>query len=88
MGPAPFNNAWVHLLHPTLISTISMEVLNEVTKKFSYDVLIGLGPYAECFMGVLKDGQNFAVKKLCTSEEIQVEVMPMCHAFFKNFCSY
>ncbi|CAD6273045.1 unnamed protein product [Miscanthus lutarioriparius] len=69
-------------LHPTLISTISMEELNEVTKNFNDDVLIGQGPSTKCFLGVLKDGQNFAVKKLDISEEIQVEVptiLRMCY---------
>ena len=77
-----FFNAAGSKLHPTLISTISMEELNEVTKNFNDDVLIGQGPSTKCFLGVLKDGQNFAVKKLDISEEIQVEVMPVCLAFF------
>jgi pto-interacting protein 1 len=59
-----------------------LEELNEVTRNFSNDVLIGEGRYAKCFLGVLKDGQNVAVKKLDTSEEIQVEVMAVRLAFF------
>ncbi|AQK41950.1 PTI1-like tyrosine-protein kinase 3 [Zea mays] len=80
IGRALVNN--IDKLHPTLISTISMEELNEATGNFSNDVLIGQGPYAECFLGVLKDGQNLAVKRLRTSEEIQVEVptiLRMCY---------
>jgi hypothetical protein len=58
-----------------------MEELNEVTRNFSDDLLIGQGPSAKCFLGVLKDGQNVAVKKFGTSEEIQVEIVPVCLPF-------
>jgi hypothetical protein len=64
-----------------------MEELNEVTRNFSNDVLIGQGRHAKCFLGVIKDGQNLAVKVLKASAEIQVGVMPVRLAFF-HFCSY
>lgn len=79
IGPALVNNT--DKLHPTLISTISMEELKEATGNFTYDFLIEQGSYSQCFLGVLKDGQNFAVKTLDTNEQIQVEVMHVCLAF-------
>ena len=76
-----FFNAAGSKLHPTLISTISIEELNEVTRNFSIDLLIGQGSYAQTFLAVLKDGQNSAIKKLDPVEEIQVQVMHLCLAF-------
>ncbi|KAG2610897.1 hypothetical protein PVAP13_4KG226900 [Panicum virgatum] len=70
-GSAPVNNT--EQLHPTIISTISLDELNEATRNFSNDVLIGQGLYTKIFLGVL-NGKSCAVKKLDPVEEIQVEV--------------
>ncbi|KAG2605534.1 hypothetical protein PVAP13_4NG090700 [Panicum virgatum] len=70
-GSAPANNT--AQLHPTIISTISLDELNEATRNFSNDVLIGQGLYTKIFLGVL-NGKNCAVKKLDPVEEIQVQV--------------
>ncbi|XP_066363417.1 uncharacterized protein [Miscanthus floridulus] len=67
------NTAKLHLTL-TLTSTISLEELNEVTRNFSIDLLIGQGSYARTFLAVLKDGQNSAIKKLDPVKEIQVQV--------------
>lgn len=79
MVPATVNNS--AKLRPSLISSISLEELNEVTRNFSNDALIGLGSYAKVFLAVLKDGQNSAIKKLDPVKNIQVQVIPMCLAF-------
>ncbi|CAL4899611.1 unnamed protein product [Urochloa decumbens] len=69
---APVNNT--AKLHPTIISTISLDELNDATRNFSDDVLIVNGFYSRTFLGILKDGQNCAVKKLYPVEGVQVEV--------------
>ncbi|CAN6338237.1 unnamed protein product [Urochloa humidicola] len=69
---APVNNT--AKLHPTIISTISLDELNEATRNFSNDVLIVQGLYSKTFLGILKDGHNCAVKKLDPVEGVQVEV--------------
>jgi len=74
------NTAKLHLTL-TLTSTISLEELNEVTRNFSIDLLIGQVSYAQAFLAVLKDGQKSAIKKLDHVEEIQVQVMHLCLAF-------
>ncbi|CAN6342747.1 unnamed protein product [Urochloa humidicola] len=80
-NPTPVNNT--AKLHPTIISTISLDELNEATRNFSNDVLIVQGLYSKTFLGILKDGQNCAVKKLDPVEGVQVEV-PIISRMSKN----
>uniref|UniRef100_A0ACD5ZF51 Uncharacterized protein n=1 Tax=Avena sativa TaxID=4498 RepID=A0ACD5ZF51_AVESA len=53
---------------------ISMDELRQITRNFSNDALLGEGMYGWVFFGVLKDGQQCAVKKLDPSTRIHFEV--------------
>ncbi|KAL6865350.1 hypothetical protein ACP4OV_016501 [Aristida adscensionis] len=53
--------------------TISLDELKERTLNFSDEVLIGEGPNAAVFLGVLEDGHKSAVKKLTPKNEISVQ---------------
>ncbi|KAL6865348.1 hypothetical protein ACP4OV_016499 [Aristida adscensionis] len=56
------------------LPTMSLDELKERTCNFSDHALIGEGSHAAVFLGVLKDGEMSAVKKLSPNNEILVQV--------------
>uniref|UniRef100_A0A0E0JHP1 Protein kinase domain-containing protein n=1 Tax=Oryza punctata TaxID=4537 RepID=A0A0E0JHP1_ORYPU len=72
VAPTPTNNAVK--TPPTVVSTISLGILKKITRNFSNSALVGEGSRSKVFYGVLKDGNESAVKKLDPDEEIVVQV--------------
>uniref|UniRef100_A0ACD5WMR4 Uncharacterized protein n=2 Tax=Avena sativa TaxID=4498 RepID=A0ACD5WMR4_AVESA len=59
---------------PSVVPTISMDELKQITRNFSKNALIGEGSSSEVFLGVLKDGHKSAIKKLKLRSKINLEV--------------
>ncbi|XP_045085454.1 uncharacterized protein [Aegilops tauschii subsp. strangulata] len=60
---------------PSVVPTISMYELKEITRNFSNDALIGDGFYNKLFFGVLKDGRKSVIKKLTKENILEVPVV-------------
>ncbi|XP_037450321.1 wall-associated receptor kinase-like 8 [Triticum dicoccoides] len=59
---------------PSVVLTISMDELKEITRNFSNNALIGEGSHSQVFYGVLKDGRKTAIKKIRPTNEVILEV--------------
>jgi hypothetical protein len=85
ISPSPITSATVNnngKTLPSVVLTISMDELKEITCNFSNYALIGEGSSSKVFLGVLKDGHISAIKKLNPTKEIILEVMAVCLSFF------
>lgn len=56
-------------IQPIEVPEISVDELKEVTANFGTDSLIGEGSYGRVYYGVLKSGQDAAIKKLDASKQ-------------------
>nr|TKS14291.1 hypothetical protein D5086_0000043650 [Populus alba] len=56
-------------IQPIEVPAISVDELKEVTVNFGTDSLIGEGSYGRVYYGVLKSGQDAAIKKLDASKQ-------------------
>lgn len=54
---------------PIEVPAISVEELKEITDNFGTNSLIGEGSYGRVYYGVLKSGQDSAIKKLDASKQ-------------------
>jgi len=59
---------------PSVVPTISMDELKQITFNFSHYGLIGEGSSSKVFFGVLKDGHRSGIKKLNPTKDITLEV--------------
>ncbi|XP_009390974.2 pto-interacting protein 1 [Musa acuminata AAA Group] len=71
----PPNSAPPVIVQPIAVPSIPVDELNEITKSFSNEVLVGEGSFARVYHGTLRNGQESAIKKLDTSNQPDQEFL-------------
>ncbi|URD92260.1 STYKc [Musa troglodytarum] len=71
----PFNSAPPVIVQPIAVPSIPVDELNEITKSFSNEVLVGEGSFARVYHGTLRNGQESAIKKLDRSSQPDQEFL-------------
>ncbi|CAL9110515.1 unnamed protein product, partial [Musa textilis] len=71
----PFNSAPPVIVQPIAVPSIPVDELNEITKSFSNEVLVGEGSFAGVYHGTLTNGQESAIKKLDRSSQPDQEFL-------------
>lgn len=64
-------------VQPIAIPAIPVDELEEATKDFGTETLIGEGSYGRVYYGVLKNGKSTAIKKLDTNNQPDQEFLAL-----------
>ncbi|KAH7655224.1 Non-specific serine/threonine protein kinase protein [Dioscorea alata] len=75
LDPAPKEGAPIVKVQPIAIPAIPVDELEEATKDFGTETLIGEGSYGRVYYGVLKNGKSTAIKKLDTNNQLDQEFL-------------
>ncbi|KAI3696599.1 hypothetical protein L6452_29002 [Arctium lappa] len=62
-------------VHPIAVPALQLDELKEITDNFGTKSLIGEGSYARVYHGVLRSGQDAAIKKLDSSRQPEKEFL-------------
>ena len=84
----PPNSAPPVIVQPIAVPSIPVDELNEITKSFSNEVLVGEGSFARVYHGTLRTGQESALKKLDTSNQPDQEFLAQVCWSFLFICMF
>lgn len=62
-------------IQPIDVPALSVDELRDVTDNFANNALIGEGSYGRVYRGILRNGQDVALKKLDSSKQSDQELL-------------
>lgn len=73
-------------IQPIDVPAISVDELRDVTDNFGNNTLIGEGSYGRVYRGVLRNGQDVALKKLDSSKQSDQELLAQVELECVSLC--